>query len=738
MRGFHTHTHTYTYTLSLSLIISFSVFLSLYIIYFIYNILISKDFARALYAPDSAENSTVEYIQAISDWVPIHQQVRREKIYVSNQKKRDHRDETREGLSYTLLRWPLLVILLIWIAILSITYGIVRLFVNLSETIFTWRGDRQVLRKRLRKAETYEEWISAAQDLDTCLGNEEWKDDENYAYYDYKLLRQVTNTLQKYRKTNDMEGLLLTMDSCIKANYAGIESSRLYSETYYGTKNLIEEYLEELNTCIGMFLKSTEISADVKRTMFRRWNTTYGKTALCLSGGACFAYYHFGVVRALLDASLLPRVVTGTSGGGIVAALVCTHNSEELKQLIVPELAHKITACNESLSVGISRWWRTGARFSAVDWAKKSSFFTRGDTTFKEAYERTGRILNVSVIPHNMHSPPKLINYITAPDCVIWSALIASAAVPGILNPVVLMMKTKSGKLVPYNFGHRWKDGSLRTDIPVQQLNMYFNVNFSVVSQTNPHISIFFYAPRGSVGRPVSHRKGRGWRGGFLASAMEQYLKLELNKNLKVLRDLELLPRPLGQDWSSIWLQRFDGNVTIWPKTVPSDFWYILSDPTPERLERMILFGKRATFPKLKMIKNRLSIERLIQQGRKTYKTKPKNIKNGSNNINNISEESDLELMSRNYDSLRDSGFEGGRGGIRLRKHYSEPIAKPHPFIDTDFLDQNSVTGITQTSLGGKDNSDESSDEESFETTEGIKGMENLTPLLDRTDRVID
>jgi len=66
-----------------------------------------------------------------------------------------------------------------------------------------------------------------------------------------------------------------------------------------------------------------------------------------------------------------------------------------------------------------------------------------------KAYERTGRILNVSVIPFDTHSPPKvilitkewilmgqLINYLTAPDCVIWSSLLASAAVPGILPPV--------------------------------------------------------------------------------------------------------------------------------------------------------------------------------------------------------------------------------------------------------------------------------------------------------------
>ena len=57
----------------------------------------------------------------------------------------------------------------------------------------------------------------------------------------------------------------------------------------------------------------------------------YGKSALCLSGGACFAYTHFGIAKALLDQNLLPQIISGTSGGGLIAALLCTRTNEELK-----------------------------------------------------------------------------------------------------------------------------------------------------------------------------------------------------------------------------------------------------------------------------------------------------------------------------------------------------------------------------------------------------------------------
>lgn len=268
--------------------------------------------------------------------------------------------------------------------------------------------------------------------------------------------------------------------------------------------------------------------------------------------------------------------------------------------------------------------------------------------TFREAYERTGRILNVSCVPADPHSPTILCNYLTSPDCVIWSAVLASAAVPGILNPVVLMMKNQDGSLSPYSFGHKWKDGSLRTDIPIKALNLHFNVNFTIVSQVNPHISLFFFSSRGTVGTPVTHRKGRGWRGGYLGSAAEQYIKLDLTKWLKVLKHLELLPRPLGQDWSQLWLQQFGGTITIWPKSKPSDVFRILDDPDEDRLARMIHEGQQSAFPKLKFVSNRLKVEREIELGRKETRLR----KVGS--LDSIISQDDLQSLLRGSNTTED------------------------------------------------------------------------------------
>lgn len=83
-----------------------------------------------------------------------------------------------------------------------------------------------------------------------------------------------------------------------------------------------------------------------------------------------------GVVRALLDAGELPKIISGTSAGSLVAALVCCRTDEELDAVIKPELANRITAFDEDFKTTIARWWNTGARFDAATWAEKCSFFT--------------------------------------------------------------------------------------------------------------------------------------------------------------------------------------------------------------------------------------------------------------------------------------------------------------------------------------------------------------------------
>jgi hypothetical protein len=69
----------------------------------------------------------------------------------------------------------------------------------------------------------------------------------------------------------------------------------------------------------------------------------------------------------------MPRVHSGTSAGGVLAALVCTRKDDELHDLLRPELASRVSAFEEPFSVWGKRAWKTGARFDGVHWARKVS-----------------------------------------------------------------------------------------------------------------------------------------------------------------------------------------------------------------------------------------------------------------------------------------------------------------------------------------------------------------------------
>ncbi|OZJ03600.1 hypothetical protein BZG36_03693 [Bifiguratus adelaidae] len=696
-------------------------------------------FAKALRQnPDKDGPEQPEHIQAVTDWSPIHEKVKKKRNGTSrgrNSKRKDLHAGS-QGFSYTLLRYPLMFFIGSIISLELWLYFWIRQTVNLWEYFFSWRGGRRRLRDALRSAPTYTAWVQAAKALDRYLKNDEWKAEDAYGYYDYNLVRKVVKSLKTLRSnleifehgsssraarsqsitnaassqgdrpdspmedirplyTPDLQAgpsapmsgatsyfgninspsevaLMLeeVLKASLKSNFAGIENSRLYSHSYFGTKKLIETYVEVATESIRAVLETEYLPLQEKHAFFKNVYKNYGRSALCLSGGGSLGYYHYGVIRALIEQNMLPSVITGTSAGGLMAALTCTRTDTELREILVPRLHTQLTACSDPMTTQIKRFFKEGARFDAVDWAIKAMWATRGSLTFKEAYERTGRILNVSVIPYDPHSPPKLLNYVTAPDCVIWSAIIASAAVPGILNPVVLMQKTRDGRVVPYNYGHKWKDGSLRTDIPLQALHNQFNVNYTIVSQVNPHVHLFFYANKGVPGRPVVHRRG-GWRGGFIASSIEQFLKLDLYKWLKVLRDLELLPRFMDQDWSWIWLQKFDGNVTIWPKSCLWDFTHVLTDPDYNRMVRYLRVGSSQTWSKLHMISNRMRIEREILRGRDKIKADVRRER-----------ERVLKMMERREVSAAE------RDRLRLEELIlsSDPDELPMPSEDASFL----------------------------------------------------
>lgn len=88
---------------------------------------------------------------------------------------------------------------------------------------------------------------------------------------------------------------------------------------------------------------------------------------------------------------------------------------------------------------------RRGVAFDPSLWLQLLRWFCNGDMTFREAYELTGRVLVITATTTHPAQSPLLLSHLTAPDVVVWSAVVASASVPLLLPPVTLVKKVRDG-----------------------------------------------------------------------------------------------------------------------------------------------------------------------------------------------------------------------------------------------------------------------------------------------------
>ena len=89
----------------------------------------------------------------------------------------------------------------------------------------------------------------------------------------------------------------------------------------------------------------------------------------------------------------------------------------------------------------------------------------------------------------------------------------------------------------------------------------------------------------------------------------------DLQKWLTLIRDMELLPTIMGGNFSNLYLQIFDGNVTIFPPFPRiSQLLNLLSNPTEESYGESLRNGQLYTWPVLKMVENQAKIEHAVTE----------------------------------------------------------------------------------------------------------------------------
>ena len=108
----------------------------------------------------------------------------------------------------------------------------------------------------------------------------------------------------------------------------------------------------------------------------KRTRSAYGRTALCLSGGAMMGLYHFGVIRGLAQEGLLPRIVSGTSAGSVVGALVCTRTNDDLPHVLDPKvIGPRMTCFDRPWKERLVSLWKHGNMFDIDEWKKKIEWY---------------------------------------------------------------------------------------------------------------------------------------------------------------------------------------------------------------------------------------------------------------------------------------------------------------------------------------------------------------------------
>ena len=320
-------------------------------------------------------------------------------------------------------------------------------------------------------------------------------------------------------------------------------------------------------------------SVEVKETLrlVSETHRSLGRTALCLSGGGALAMYHFGVIKTLLEQGLLPQVISGTSGGSIVAAFVYMFPEEVLLKTIRADLSSRHGA----------RWfppvWKMALHFAkkgvlmdGADFAETTKKYF-GDVTFAEAFAVSKRAVSIQVSVGTGHG--FVLNHFTAPQVVVRTAVNASCALPGLMEPFELLAKNpKTGALAPFHPpGVSSFDGTITADIPSARLTELFNCNNFVVSQVNPHVNFVLHLAEEGRGRRTSRARSGDRRAAVTKLLrVANFLLLNIKYGVQKLLEVDLLNLRMVRTLQGILVQDFRGHVTVLPELRARDYARVL------------------------------------------------------------------------------------------------------------------------------------------------------------------
>lgn len=502
---------------------------------------------------------------------------------------------------------------------------------------------RRLLQLKMANSKSYFEWSIHAAKLDALDGtDQESRWNQETRLYDRRLLEEKVSHLRHVRKSGTgVEEQMFAVRADLLRNLGNITNSALHQH-FPVVPGAIREYIEEVRLHLEQITHSHEVSLATRASFLRETRHAFGRTALILSGGGTTGTFHLGVVKALLEHKMLPRVLAGSSIGAVVCGIVATRTDDELSSLL-----DNIHACDLSFFSDVNSDALPSLFSPPRDASRRLEAPLKrlrhllGDLTFLEAYTHTSRVLSVAVADADAADPsPRLLNYLTSPHVVVWSAVACSSSLLGRGRPVELLARDSFGKLVPFaactssapsmmkgdvvsssrslpsietehqeslelsgtdhagmksprsitrsHRQQRWVDGCVEGDLPLRVLSEMFSVNHCIVSQTDPRVV------------PLLNIKKHMGTVGQLAEA-------ELKHRCR--QFVELAPRWMPCGWLRKFSQAWEGDITIVPSDPALRIRTAVFGSTQDDLLAAIKHGEVSAWAKLSAIQSNCGVE---------------------------------------------------------------------------------------------------------------------------------
>jgi hypothetical protein len=229
----------------------------------------------------------------------------------------------------------------------------------------------------------------------------------------------------------------------------------------------------------------------------------------------------------------------------------------------------------------------------------------------------------------------------------VWSAAVASCAIPGLFDSISLVVREPSGE---YALENEWtllggkqtqkgsqkpsfmksmsnedlvrdhakySDGSIENDLPMQQLSELFNVDHFIVSQVNPHS--FFFSTFAQSSQPIRDLRYLPLYPtlssclNFLKAQCREWLRNVVNfmssrSDYPVWSYRRGLAQALTQDYMGR-----DSDISVFPwaqhLSAAGAFLSLIKNPTDAEFYELVEASERSIFPHLSRIRSHCMVE---------------------------------------------------------------------------------------------------------------------------------